>query len=70
MPRLKPKFYGKKVGGQFVLNNQDQEYFEGYMGNFEEDSEMEATFAKKYKKELPANLMKKQITTDTTGASL
>lgn len=48
MSKIKPKFFGKKINGKFVLNEREQ--YELYLDKFKDGTEMEMTIARKYKR--------------------
>lgn len=45
---IKPKFYGKMHGGRMIIT--DREQFDLYLAKFKDDTEMEMTVARKYKR--------------------
>ena len=45
---IKPKFFGKMQGGQFIIN--DQEPLDLFLSKFKDDTEMEMTISRKYKR--------------------
>ena len=45
---IKPKFFGTVHGGRFIVN--DQASLDQYLQKFKDDTEMEATFSRKYKR--------------------
>lgn len=45
---IKPKFFGTVHGGRFIVN--DQASLDQYLQKFKDDTEMEATYARKYKR--------------------
>ncbi len=47
---LKPKFYGKAVGGKFVFSQGEKQGYDAYMQKFKDEKELEITVAPKYKR--------------------
>lgn len=45
---IKPKFYGIMKGGKLILNDRDQ--FDLHLEKYKDDTEMELTISRKYKK--------------------
>lgn len=48
MATIKPKFFGKMAKGQLIIN--DREQFDLYLQKFKDDTEMEMTVSRKYKR--------------------
>ena len=48
MAIIKPKFYGQMKGGKLIINDRDQ--FDLYLQKFPDETEMEFTISRKYKR--------------------
>jgi hypothetical protein len=47
---IRPKFYGKVIGGKFVFTDSEKQNYDSYMLKFKDGKDLELTIGPKYKK--------------------